>query len=46
MKTGSYAEIIPEYYKHMRLLIVEAILLGDVPLGGMNQVTTKSMYQG
>ena len=44
MVGGPHLEMISAHYKHMRLLLVEAFVLGDVMVNNLKGVTTKSMY--
>ena len=46
MARGPHAEVVSEYYKHMRMLLVEAFTLGDVEVDRLRQATTKSIYEG
>ena len=42
---GPHAEIVPPYFKHMRLLLVEGLVLGDLSVGNLRKVTAKALYQ-
>ena len=46
MTNGSHAEIISPYFKHMRLLLVEGMLLGNIEGGQIGKVTAKALYEG
>jgi hypothetical protein len=41
---GPHAEIVPEYFQHMRMLFVEGFFLGD--LDDIRKVTAKELYLG
>ena len=44
MAAGPHAEIICPYFHHMRLLLVEGLVLGDIELGRINSVTARELY--
>ena len=46
MRDGPHAELISPYFQHMRLLLVEGLVLGDIVAGNLGSVTAKSLYQG
>ena len=46
MAAGPHAELICPYFQHMRLLLVEGLVLGDIELGRINSVTAKKLYAG
>ena len=45
MKQGPHAELVCPYFMHMRLLLVEGLLLGDITTASMKNVTVKSLYE-
>ena len=45
MAAGPHAEIISPYFQHMRLLLVEGLVLGDVIVGSLKKVSAKFLYQ-
>ena len=46
MATGPHAEIASPYFQHMRLLLVEGLVLGDICVGKLKTVTAKDLYEG
>ena len=40
-----HTEIVPPYFKHMRLLLVEGLDLGYLSVGNLRKVTAKALYQ-
>ena len=46
MAMGSHAEIVPPYFQHMRLLLVEGLVLEDISVGKLKTVTAKALYEG
>ena len=46
MASGPHAEIISPYFQHMRLLLVESLVLGDVDVSRLASVTAKNLYLG
>ena len=45
MAAGPHAEIIAPYFQHMRLLLVEGLVLGDLSVDTIRRVTAKELYQ-
>jgi hypothetical protein len=45
MADGPHAEIIAPYFQHMRLLLVEGLVLGDLSVATIRRVTAKELYQ-
>jgi hypothetical protein len=45
MAWGPHAEIVSPYFQHMRLLLVEGLVLGDLSVGTPRRVTVKALYQ-
>ena len=45
MAAGPHAEIIAPYFQHMRLLLVEGLVLGDVSINTIRRVTARELYQ-
>ena len=45
MAEGPHAEIVAPYFKHMRLLLVEGFVLGDVSVASLKSVTAKALYE-
>ena len=46
MMKGGHAEIISPYFQHMRLLLTEGLMLGDVSVDALGKVTAKELYKG
>ena len=46
MAVGPHAEFVGPYFQHMRLLLVEALTLGDIKLDSFRSVTAKKLYEG
>ena len=46
MTRGGHAEIISTYFQHMRLLLTEGFLLGDIRVNALGSVTAKELYKG
>ena len=44
MVAGPHAAIISPYFQHMRLLLVEGLVLGDVNAGSLKKVSAKFLY--
>ena len=44
MAAGPHAEIVPEYFQHLRMLLVEGFVLGDLTTDSIRKVTTKELY--
>ena len=44
MSEGAHAELISVYFKHLRLLLVEGLVLGDIEVNGIGRVTSKQLY--
>ena len=45
MAEGPHAEIVAPYFKHMRLLLVEGLVLGDLCVASLKSVTAKALYE-
>ena len=45
MADGPHAEIIAPYFQHMRLLLVEGLVLGDLSVATIRRVTANELYQ-
>ena len=45
MAGGPHAEIVSPYFQHMRLLLVEGLVLGNLSVGSLRRVTAKALYQ-
>ena len=45
MRQGPHSELVCPYFQHMRLLLVEGFLLGDITATSMKNVTAKSLYE-
>ena len=46
MAAGPHAEIVCEYFQHLRLLLVEGFVLGDLKVENLRKVTAKELYKG
>ena len=44
MATGPYAEIVPPYFQHMILLMVEKLLPGDLIVGSLRKVGVYNFF--
>ena len=44
MSEGAHAKLISVYFKHLRLLLVEGLVLGDIVVNGLARVTAKQLY--
>ena len=44
MSSGPHAEFISPYFQHMRLLLTEGLVLGDISAGTLGRVTAKELY--
>ena len=44
MSAGPHAEVICQYFQHMRLLLVGGLVLGDVNVNMLSSVTAKGLY--
>ena len=44
MSVGPHAEVISVYFKHMRLLLVEGLVLGDLDVTRLASVSAKQLY--
>ena len=45
MANGPHAEIVSPYFQHMRLLLVEGLVLGDISVGKLKTVTDMALYE-
>ena len=45
MDAGPHAEIVSLYFQHMRMLLVEGLVIGDLRVGNLGHVTAKALYQ-
>ena len=45
MAGGPHAEIVSPYFQHMRLLLVEGLVLGNLSVGSLRRVSAKALYQ-
>ena len=46
MGAGPHVEIVPEYFQHLRMLLVEGFVLGDLTTDNIRKVTAKELYLG
>ena len=46
MAMGPHAEIVSPYFQHMRLLLVEGLVLEDIGVAKLITVTAKALYEG
>ena len=46
MAAGPHAEIVSEYFQHLRMLLVEGLVLGDLTTDNIRRVTAKELYLG
>jgi hypothetical protein len=46
MAFGPHSELISPYFQHMRLLLVEGLVLGDIDVRKLAKVTAKDLYKG
>ena len=46
MGSGPHSELISPYFKNMRLLLGEALLLEDIKVENLKKVTAKALYHG
>ena len=44
MVAGPHSELISPYFKNMRLLLVEGLILGDISARNLLSVSAKSLY--
>ena len=44
MAGGPHAELVSPYFQHMRLLLMEGIVLGDIDVTKFRKVTAKNLY--
>ena len=44
MAAGPHAEIVSQYFKHMKELLVAGCVLGDVDVGRLRRTTAKGLY--
>ena len=45
MAGGPHAELVSSYFQHMRLLLVEGLVLGDITVNTVKSVTAKGLYE-
>ena len=45
MAEGPHAEIVCPYFQHMRLLLVEGLVLGEIQIDRIRSVTAKKLYE-
>ena len=45
MAEGPHAEIVCAYYQHVRLLLVEGLVLEDISVATLRRVTAKELYE-
>ena len=45
MAFGPHAELVCPYFQHVRMLLVEGFVLGDIKLENLRSVTAKELYQ-
>ena len=45
MSAGPHAELVCAFFKHMRLLLVEGLVLGDLSVNSIKSVTAKDLYE-
>ena len=46
MAAGPHSELVSPYFQSMRMLLTEALVLGDFAVGALRSVTAKAFYQG
>ena len=46
MAAGPHAEIVCEYFQHLRMLLVEGFEIGDLRVNNLERVTAKELYVG
>ena len=46
MANGPQAEIVPEYFQHLRMLLLEGFVFGDLTTDNIRKVTAKELYLG
>jgi hypothetical protein len=46
MAIGPHAEIVSPYFQHMKLLLVEGLVLGDICVARLRTMTAKALYKG
>ena len=46
MAVGPHAQLVCPYFQHARLLLVEGLVLGDIQLGRIRNVTSNELYKG
>ena len=46
MAVGPHAEFVSPYFNHLRMLLVEGIVLEDINVSRLNSVTAKELYKG
>ena len=46
MAAGPHAEIVCEYFQHLRMLLVEGFEIGDLKVKNLGRVTAKELYVG
>ena len=45
MSAVPHAELVSQYFQHMRLLLVEGLVLGDIDVRNLRKVTAKALYE-
>lgn len=45
MAGGPHSEFVSSYFQHMRLLLVEGLVLGDLTVNTVRSVTAKGLYE-
>jgi hypothetical protein len=45
MSSGPHAQFISQYFQHMKLLLTERLVFGDISVGELGRVTAKELYQ-
>ena len=43
--TWQHTELVCDYFQHMRLLLVEGLVLGDLTVGTLRSITAKKLYE-
>ena len=46
MAAGPHAEIVCDYFQHLRMLLVEGFEIGDLKVKNLGRVTAKELYVG
>ena len=45
MSSGHHAQFISQYFQHLRLLLTEGLVFGEISVGELGRVTAKELYQ-